>query len=75
VGQDYLPNSQRRFAEQCPWEKALPKLKDPDRSPDPTTVQRWASGLDCSQLLVSFISQTVILCISLDFTDLPFFKP
>jgi len=50
---------QRRFAEQCPWEKALPKLKDPDRSPDPTTVQRWASGLDCSQLLVSFISQTV----------------
>ena len=47
-----------RFAEHCPWEKALPKLKDPDRLPDPTTVQRWASGLDCSQPAPSFLSQT-----------------
>jgi len=39
--------------------KALPKLKDPDRLPDPTTVQRWARDLDCSELAVSFISQIV----------------
>jgi hypothetical protein len=50
---------QLRFAEHCPWEKALPKLKDPDRLPDPTTVQRWARDLDCSELAVSFISQIV----------------
>ena len=50
---------QRRFAEHCPWEKALPKLKDPDRLPDPTTVQRWASGLDFSQPALSFLRQTV----------------
>ena len=49
---------QRRFAEQCPWEKALPKLKDPDRLPDPTTVRRWARGLDCSQPALSFLRQT-----------------
>ena len=48
-----------RIAEQCPWEKALPKLKDPDRLPDPTTVRRWASDLDCSDLAVSFVSQVV----------------
>jgi hypothetical protein len=50
---------QRRFAEHCPWENALPKLKDPDRLPDPTTVQRWASGLDFSQPALSFLRQTV----------------
>ena len=49
----------RRFAQQCPWEKALPKLKNPDRLPDPSTVRRWASGLDCSQPQLSFPSQTV----------------
>ena len=49
----------RRFTEQCPWEKALPKLKDPDRLPDPTTVRRWASDLDCSQPQLSFLNQTV----------------
>jgi hypothetical protein len=49
----------RRFAERCSWEKALPKLKDPDRLPDPSTVRRWAGGLDSSQLAPSFLSQTV----------------
>jgi hypothetical protein len=49
----------RRFTEQYPWEKALPKLKDPDRLPDPTTVRRWASDLDCSQPQLSFLNQTV----------------
>ena len=32
---------QRRFAEQCSWEKALPKLKDSNRLPDPSAVRRW----------------------------------
>ena len=51
---------QRRFAEQCSWEKALPKLKDSDRLPDPSTVRRWSSGLDCFQLALSFLNLTVI---------------
>jgi len=45
---------QRRFAEQCSWEKALPKLKDADRLPDPSTVRRCSSGLDGFQLALSF---------------------
>jgi hypothetical protein len=45
--------------EHCSWEKALPKLQDPDRLPDPSTVRRWASGLDATQLALSFLSQTV----------------
>jgi hypothetical protein len=49
----------RRFVEHCPWEKALPKIKNPDRLPDPTTVRRWSSGLDCSQPALSFLHQTV----------------
>jgi hypothetical protein len=48
-----------RFAEHCSWEKALPKLKDADRLPDPSTVRRWSSGLDSTQLAPSFLSQTV----------------
>jgi hypothetical protein len=48
-----------RFVEHCCWDKALPKLKDPDRLPDPSTVRRWSSGLDCSHLAPSFLSQTV----------------
>jgi hypothetical protein len=48
-----------RVVEHCPWEKALPRLKDPDRLPDPSTVRRWASGLDCSQPALSFLRQTV----------------
>jgi len=50
---------QVRIAEHCPWEKALPKLKDPDRQPDPATVRRWARDLSCSDLAVSFVSQIV----------------
>ncbi|MGD0649321.1 MAG: DUF6431 domain-containing protein [Acidobacteriaceae bacterium] len=48
-----------RFVEHCCWDKALPKLKDPDRLPDPSTVRRWSSGLDSTQLIVSFLHQTV----------------
>jgi len=49
----------RRFVEGCCWEKALPKLKDPDRLPDSSTARRWARGLDCSQAAPSFLGQTV----------------
>jgi len=49
----------RRFGEHCSWEKALPKPQDPDRLPDPSTVRRWSSALDCSQPAASFLSQTV----------------
>jgi hypothetical protein len=51
---------QLRFVEHCSWEKALPKLKGSDRLPDPSTVRRWSSGLDCLQLVLSFLNQTVI---------------
>ena len=50
---------QQRFAEHCSWEKALPKLKDPDRLPDPSTVRRWSGGMEPTQLALSFLSQTV----------------
>jgi hypothetical protein len=49
----------RRFMEHCSWEKALPKLQDPDRLADPSTARRWASGLDATQLAHSFLRQTV----------------
>jgi hypothetical protein len=48
-----------RFVKHCSWEMALPKLQDPDRLPDPSTVCRWWSDFDCSQLVPSFLSQTV----------------
>jgi len=49
----------RRIAVHCSWEKASPKLKDPDRLPDPSTVRRWLSGLDFSQPALSFLNRTV----------------
>ena len=51
---------QRRFAKQCSWEKAFPKLKHSDRLPDPSTVRRCSSGLDCFQLALSFLNLAVI---------------
>jgi len=50
---------QLRFTEHCTWEKALPRLKDPDRVPDPSTVRRWSRGLDCLQPALSFLNRTV----------------
>ena len=50
---------QLRIAENFPWEKALPKLKDPDRLPDATTVRRWARDLGLSCPAVSFVCQIV----------------
>jgi hypothetical protein len=49
----------RRFVEYCSWEKALPKLKDADRLPDPSTVRRWSSGVSFSQPELGFRRQTV----------------
>ena len=49
----------RRFAEHCSWEEAVPTLKDPNRVPDPSTLRRWAHGLDRSQPALSFLRQTL----------------
>ena len=49
----------RRFEEHCPWEQAMPRLKDPHRLPDPSTLRRWAQGLDPSQPAPSFLRQTL----------------
>jgi hypothetical protein len=45
----------RRFVEHCSWEDAMPTLKDPNRVPDASTIRRWSSGLDRSQLAFSFL--------------------
>ena len=45
--------------EHCSWEEATPTLKDPDRLPDPSTLRRWARGLDSSQPAPSFLRQTL----------------
>lgn len=47
----------RRMAEPCSWEKAVPRCKDPDRQPDPSTVRRWSSGLDRCRSWHSFFDQ------------------
>jgi len=49
----------RRFVEHCSWEDAMPTLKDPNRVPDASTIRRWSSGLDRSQLAFSFLRQTL----------------
>ena len=47
----------RRFEEHCSWEEATPSLKDPNRIPDPSTLRRWAHGLDPAQPAHSFLRQ------------------
>ena len=49
----------RRLVQHCCWEQALPKFKDSDRLPDPSTLRRWSSGLDETQPALSFLRQTV----------------
>jgi hypothetical protein len=49
----------RRFEEHCSWEEATPSLKDPNRVPDPSTLRRWAHGLDPAQPARSFLRQTL----------------
>jgi hypothetical protein len=49
----------RRFLEHCSWEEAMPTLQDPDRLPDPSTLRRWAHGLDPSQPARSFLRRTL----------------
>jgi hypothetical protein len=53
----------RRLVENFSWEKALPSLKDSNRLPDPSTVRRWSSGLDCSQLALS-CSRQMLACVA-----------
>ncbi|MGA7632787.1 MAG: hypothetical protein WCB11_18655 [Terriglobales bacterium] len=43
----------RRFVEHFSWEKATPMLKDSNRVSDPSTLRRWANGVDRSQLVLS----------------------
>ena len=50
---------QQRFVKHCSWEEAAPTLKDPNRMPDPSTLRRWARGLDRSQPAISFFRQTL----------------
>ena len=49
----------RRLMEHCSWEAATPKLEDPDRMPDPSTVRRWSHGLDPLQPAASFPRKTL----------------
>ena len=49
----------RRFEEHRSWEEAIPTLKDPNRLPDPSTLRRWARGLDPSQVAASFLRRTL----------------
>jgi hypothetical protein len=49
----------RRFVEHGSWEEAMPKLKDPNRVPDPSTLRRWSRGLDRTQPALSFVRQTL----------------
>jgi hypothetical protein len=49
----------RRFVKHCSWEEAAPTLKDSNRVPDPSTLRRWSSGLERSQLGASFLRQTL----------------
>ena len=47
------------FEEHCSWEEAAPSLKDPNRLPDPSTLRRWAHGLNPAQPARSFLRQTL----------------
>ena len=49
----------QRLVEHRSWEEAMPTLKDPNRVPDPSTLRRWARGLDSSEPARSFLRQTL----------------
>ena len=49
----------QRIVEHCSWEKAAPKLKDPDRVPDASTMRLWSKSVDGAHPAVSFLHQTV----------------
>ena len=49
----------RRLEEHGSWEEATPAVKDPNRVPDPSTLRRWARGLDPSEPARSFLRQTL----------------
>ena len=45
----------RYFLEHRSLENAAPSLKNPDRTPDPSTLRRWFRSLDSSQPAFSFL--------------------
>jgi hypothetical protein len=47
------------FLEDHSWEAAAPKVKDPDRVADPSTLRRWFRSLDSSQPAFSFLRRTM----------------
>jgi hypothetical protein len=49
----------RRLVEHRSWEEATPTLKDPNCVADPSTLRRWARGLDPSEPARSFLRQTL----------------
>ena len=51
----------RRFEKNYSWGEAPPSRKDPNRVPDPSTLRRWAHGLDPAQPARSFLCQ-VLAC-------------
>ena len=50
---------QRYFLEHRSLENAAPSLKNPDRTPDPSTLRRWFRSLDFSQPAFSFLRPTL----------------
>ncbi|MGH9404265.1 MAG: DUF6431 domain-containing protein [Terriglobia bacterium] len=50
---------QRRFEQHRSWEDSAPKLKDANRLPEPSTLRRWARGLNPAQPAASFLQQTL----------------
>jgi hypothetical protein len=39
--------------------EGIANLKDSNRLPDPSTLRRWSSGLDLSQVALSFARQAI----------------
>ncbi len=49
----------RYFVDHCSAEAAAPRLKDPNRGADPSTLRRWFRTLDSSQPPFSFLRRTL----------------
>jgi len=49
----------RRLEEHCSWEEAPPTPKEANCVPEPSTLRRWAHGLDCFRPAPSFLRQTL----------------
>ena len=49
----------RRFEEHRCWEEATPTLQEANCVPEPSTLRRWAHGLDPSRAAPSFLQHTL----------------